>query len=158
MCKDIKKRFVASIFKFKRESTRFPPTFGINMGEFFMLDVIYKGSDKGPDGIDVSAIHKLHNTSKSAVSQSLKSLEKKNYIVREINLSDRRKVTVKVTEEGMRVIEDVNNYFDKYLDEIIKRFGIENTTQFINLVEELQAISHSVKKERLETSKQEELS
>ena len=50
--------------------------------------------------LDVPKIQKKLNISKPAISYILNTLEKKNYIIREIDPKDRRKVSISATPEG----------------------------------------------------------
>ena len=84
--------------------------------------------------------------SKPAVSQMYKSLEKKGYIYRETDKNDRRKVVVTLTPKGHEILQQVKEYFDDRLAEIITEFGEENTIQLIELFNRFADISESLNK------------
>lgn len=88
----------------------------------------------------VSEIHQTLHISKAAVSQTLNALEKKGYITRKIDLSDRRKIKVTVTASGVSELEKAKGLYDELLDEVLNQFGVENTQTLIELVEKLIAI------------------
>ena len=67
----------------------------------------------------------------------MNTLEKKNYIIREIDPKDRRKVSISATPEGKAAAEQSKKKFDELWNEILTRFGEDNMRQLIGLMGEL---------------------
>ena len=87
--------------------------------------------------LDVPKMQKKLNISKPAISYILNTLEKKNYITREIDSKDRRKVSISATPEGRAAAEQSKKKFDELWNEILTRFGEDNMRQLIGLMGEL---------------------
>jgi DNA-binding MarR family transcriptional regulator len=141
----LKDQLLASMHRFKKVGRNFPPGFGLNMGEFFVMDRI--GQDMPCSSTDISASEmKEHpHFTKPAVSQMLNSLEKKGYIHRDIDKKDRRKIVVTLTEKGEVVLKQGKQYFNYRLEETISRFGEDNTRQLISLVNLLTDITEDLR-------------
>ena len=86
---------------------------------------------------------KLH-ISKPAISYILNALEKKNYITREIDPKDRRKVSISATPEGKAAAERSMAHYNELWGEILSRFGEENMRQLIELIACLDELYESV--------------
>jgi DNA-binding MarR family transcriptional regulator len=78
----------------------------------------------------------LHNNifTKPAISQFLNALENKGYVRREIDRSDRRKITVSLTDEGRGILDESREKTDRLLEKVILRFGEEKTREFLGLL------------------------
>lgn len=87
--------------------------------------------------LNVPKIQEKLCISKPAVSYILNALEKKNYITREIDSRDRRKVSIGVTEEGKEVAAQSMGKYEELWSEILERFGEENMRQLMELLREL---------------------
>ena len=87
--------------------------------------------------LNVPKIQERLCISKPAVSYILNSLEKKNYITREIDSRDRRKVSISVTSEGKSAAEQTMEKYEELWSEILERFGEKNMQQLIRLLQEL---------------------
>lgn len=131
---------------------RMKPIGDIRMSEFLMLhkivSVVYHGCNNstirstssinfGDDGVTVSELSSLMNQTPSSVSQIIKSLEKKQLIVRTASQTDRRIVYVNLSEHGREALCDAEKLLLSKLDEIAHVFGEENSNQLITLLEKL---------------------
>ena len=90
--------------------------------------------------LDVPKMQKKLHISKPAISYILNTLEKKNYIIREIDSKDRRKVSISATPEGKAAAEESRKKTDALWAEILERFGEDNMRQLIDLLEALDEI------------------
>jgi DNA-binding MarR family transcriptional regulator len=79
----------------------------------------------------------------------LNSLEKKGYVSRAIDKTDRRRISVTLTAEGMKVLKAMTQYMDQTLGTTVMRFGEENTRQLISLFTLLADISEDVQAEAM---------
>jgi predicted transcriptional regulator len=71
--------------------------------------------------------------SRAAVSRMLGVMEKKGYILRNINEANRRKHSLSLTEKGIAAVERHEHRFTELLAEIIERFGEEELRQLTGL-------------------------
>ena len=76
---------------------------------------------------------KLH-ISKPAVSYILNTLEKKNYITREIDPEDRRKIAINATPQGQAAAEESSLRYDRAWRELLSGFGEDNMQHLIQLL------------------------
>ncbi|MDR3216856.1 MAG: MarR family transcriptional regulator [Clostridiaceae bacterium] len=89
-------------------------------------------------------MQELLYVTKPAISRMLHVLEKKGYVEREINRSNRRKLTVTLTDKGTEVLARAEKKVDDALNEIIHRFGEEETRQFIEIFNRFADIADDV--------------
>ena len=117
----------------------------LNIVEIFVLNCVKEHSEKGcggksPNcacGKDATAHDAAQSTlfvSKAAVSQTLGGLEKKGYVEREIDRSNRRKIIITLTDTGKAALENSTDALDKLAASIINRFGEAKTGRLISLV------------------------
>lgn len=88
-------------------------------------------------GVTVSELSEFTQMTSSAVSQTVKSLEKKGYVVRTFNPADRRVVFVNASELGRQVLRQAAEDYMDYLDKITTALGKEDTDKLIELLEKL---------------------
>lgn len=145
----LKEQLVQALLRFKRLSMTFPPEYHVNVGEFFVMKKLEKNNLCSESPVNVSDIHSNLHVTKPAVSQMLNSLEKKGYVSRAIDKTDRRRISVTLTAEGMKVLKAMTQYMDQTLGTTVMRFGEENTRQLISLFTLLADISEDVQAEAM---------
>ncbi|MFC4652469.1 MarR family winged helix-turn-helix transcriptional regulator [Lactococcus nasutitermitis] len=91
-----------------------------------------------------SEIGKATNTSPARVAAILKSLEKKNYISREMDLKDRRKIRVEITQTGKEKALHEKSIALGRMEKIFAEMGEEATNQLINSVETFKQVSRAL--------------
>ncbi len=127
-----------------------PDLNGIPHGELHMLQLIddlFKKSRQispPPLGVKVSLLSMRSNVSKPAVSQMLKSLEKKQLIERITCEQDRRVVYVRLTDCGHQMIQDSQQFFCRFLGTVIEQLGEEDTQTLIRLTHRMNQIILSI--------------
>ena len=82
--------------------------------------------------------------SKPAVSYILNTLEKKNYIVREIDPQDRRKISISATPEGVSAARRSAEKYNQAWEELLLQFGEDNMRQLVELLTSLNELSCSL--------------
>ena len=88
----------------------------INRTDFFVMCTIM---DKGENGkITISELASRAKMLPSAISRTLKGLEERGYVERNINKNDRRNTYVELTAEGERLTEEDMKHLISYLDNI----------------------------------------
>ncbi|MGE4584733.1 MAG: MarR family winged helix-turn-helix transcriptional regulator [Sphaerochaeta sp.] len=140
----LKEQLIHALLRFKKLGMTFPADYHVNVGEFFVMKNLEKGHlcPEGP--MNVSDIHHNLHVTKPAISQMLNSLEKKGYVSRAIDPTDRRRISVTLTEEGSKVLKAVKQYMDQTLEMTITRFGEDNVRELISLFTLLVDISEDV--------------
>ncbi|MHB1484351.1 MAG: MarR family winged helix-turn-helix transcriptional regulator [Saccharofermentanales bacterium] len=147
MEKALKEDFVKAIIYLKRVGMTFPSSHDMHMGELILMRKIEMSGTETDECVSVSEIHKNLHISKPAVSQLLNSLEKKGYVSRVMDKSDRRKVTVSITPKGRTIMNEMKEHLDKATDEIISRIGEDDMKQIIKLFNRLADVLDDIKKE-----------
>lgn len=149
----LEEQLAQSVIRFKKVGITLPADVNIHIGEFFVMSKIARSSVSPEYELSPADIQKRLHITKPAVSQMYNSLEKKGYILREIDTNDRRKFVVTLTPEGQGVLERVKRFYDKRMSETISRFGEENTIQLIDLINRFTHISEELDREMLKNGK-----
>lgn len=92
------------------------------------------------EGIRISDLSRMSHSSMPAVSQIIRSLEDKGYVVRKTSQKDRRAVFVTLTEKGEVFIKAAPQAVTGSFSEICDQLGTEKTLQLITLTDELCAV------------------
>jgi DNA-binding MarR family transcriptional regulator len=150
---DLRKQFVQALFRLKRMSMSLPQGcgvgmkgFDINMTELALMRNIRMNRFGAEANTCAADIRQSLFITKAGVSQTLGALEKKGYIARETDKSNRRRIVVTLTESGLAVAEDAERVFNAMLAEIISRFGEEDMRQFVRLVNRFTDIAEEIKR------------
>ena len=115
----------------------------LSKGEFMVLAVIDHKMKNEPDeqkkaqGISVSTLTKLMQSSQPAVSRLLKGMEEKHYILRTTDTKDRRNIYVTVTSCGNEKRENAYASLGRISDRVVNRLGNEKMRELISLWDEL---------------------
>lgn len=124
----------------------------ISPGEYFSLRHLETLRSRGNLHAWISDLRKQSYVSRAAISQMLNSLECKGLIKREMDKVDRRRVTVRLTEEGKQTLERANQQLAAQLSRAIDQFGPENMAQLNQLLRDLhEIVNHSPNEERNKT-------
>ena len=143
----LREQLIRSMFRFKKVAGGvFRPGVDISMGEIALMKSLEnKPFHSGKNDLPSNVHNNLHIT-KPAISQMYNTLEKKGYIIREIDTSDRRKIIATLTPEGREVLKGMMKAANGMLDEVITRLGEEDTKQLIELFNRLADISEDIRK------------
>ena len=112
----------------------------MQMNEMAILQDIMGGclcSETSCTNLNVSKMQERLRISKPAVSYILNTLEKKNYIIREIDSTDRRKISISTTPEGQAAARRSIKKCDEAWQMLLDEFGEENMCQLIDLLTDL---------------------
>lgn len=112
----------------------------LSLVEFIALGRIAGNRIDSPGNIYADDLQRSLFVSKPAISQMLKSLENAGYIKRDINMTNRRKLNVILTDRGREIYEGARQRYRAMLDRIIQAFGEEKTQQMIALNREFIAV------------------
>ncbi len=121
----------------------------IQKGDYFMLMNIYMNEEGKGCGLSASQISSRQHISRPAVSQAVAALEKKGFVRRETDKDDRRKVWIRLTDEGHKAVKEVNSRFVQFVEEVTERLGEEDTRLLIRLFNRLFCILEEMGKEQM---------
>lgn len=144
---ELKKKFMQAIFRFRKSGMDFPKMAEINMTEFFVMNGLSRNIFGQDQSVDLSQVQCHTHVTKAAISQMFTSLEKRGYIIRETDKSNRRRITVTLTQQGEKILSQSQQVADKTLDDILLRLGEEKAWQLVCLLSELSDISDEIKRE-----------
>ena len=97
-----------------------------------------------------SELSEAMSVSTARVARLLKTLEDRALIQRSIDPTDRRRIIVKLTEEGERYLEAVYVRTHKRASAVIEALGAEDTEAFIRIAEKIVDVSRSLSAEEAE--------
>lgn len=85
-------------------------------------------------GLNVSELATQLNISVPAVSKMIRRLEEKGYIVRIPGTSDRRMISLGLTEYGQELIETTIRHMSSMTMEIVQQLGEEDSRTLMHLL------------------------
>ncbi|WP_310602365.1 MarR family winged helix-turn-helix transcriptional regulator [Anaerosporobacter sp.] len=104
----------------------------------FYLD--HNINDDNALGIKISQITNDLKLMKPATSKALNSLEEKNYIIRNIDRSDRRVTYVSITKEGYAFIKSMHDVRNQHIEDLMNKLGEHDAKELIRIVDKLYQI------------------
>lgn len=135
--------FFANI-RYRKLNLNYPPALGIRYGEYLLMRVISGDRLYLDNNVTLSSFYNYLSITKSAVSQMLNVLEAKEYLHRDFDKSDRRKISVTLTDKGQDILNQETANIENKLKNIISRFGEDKARQFIAFLTELSDISEAL--------------
>ncbi|MGF7018396.1 DNA-binding MarR family transcriptional regulator [Lachnospiraceae bacterium PF1-21] len=137
-----KDQFIYSFMRFKKSMVNLSTECEMQMNELAILSTIVGNCSAKGEGtnLDVHDIQIKLQITKPAVSYILNTLEKKNYIKREIDPKDRRKLSITATKEGYEAEKAFAKTYDQAWNTIIARFGEDDMKTLITLLGRLNDI------------------
>lgn len=102
------------------------------------------------DPVLPSELSEAMSVSTARVTRLLNALEERGLIQRSMDLTDRRRIIVKLTEEGERYLEAVYLRNHKRASAVIEALGTEDTEAFIRIAERIAVVSRSLSVEEAE--------
>jgi DNA-binding MarR family transcriptional regulator len=145
----LKQDLTHSIFRFKKISAVISHTVisddegGLSISELSALGCIDSCGKNDCSASEQTTHHAMHETlavSKPAVSQMLGSLEKREYIQREIDHDNRRKIIITLTPKGRAAIDKAKKNVDNLMSLIITRFGEKDSRNFVRLLDRFEKV------------------
>jgi DNA-binding MarR family transcriptional regulator len=146
----IKEQLVQRTLKIKRHGILaiaemdniYPVGLNISLSEFFLLHNIAKTNPEH----NFSLLDIQNNTylSKSGVSKMLSTLEEKEYLVRELDKNNRRKIVITITEKGYKAIKHLDSIIDEYLTEYINSVGEDYLKQLFTMFNHIDEVNEKI--------------
>lgn len=139
MDRELREQFFSAVMRLKKLESAFSLECDIQMNELAILQSITGacGCEECGVNLNVPEIQEKLHISKPAVSYILNTLEKKNYITREIDPKDRRKIAISATREGKEAAEQSICKRDEMWSMLLDRFGEEDMRRLIQLLTRL---------------------
>ncbi|MDR2721603.1 MAG: MarR family winged helix-turn-helix transcriptional regulator [Coriobacteriaceae bacterium] len=110
---------------------------GVTPSEATALIAIRMSEKAGVAPVQPHIIAKGLQHSPSAVSQTLKALEEKGYLVRERMSEDSRAVSLNLTARGSKIAEDVDRMRDEFFGELLEYIGKDDANHLLNTLEKI---------------------
>ena len=95
------------------------------------------------DGVSIDVLSTKSNIGKSSTTKSVKILEKKGFLTKEIDPEDNRKKIVKITKKGRNIQKEALRINDEIETSIISKIGEE---EIKTLKEQLFTLDNLIKK------------
>ncbi|MCB0663849.1 MAG: MarR family transcriptional regulator [Saprospiraceae bacterium] len=108
--------------------------FGITTQQYNILRIL-KGRHPEPMTVKDLAARMIDKTSNA--SRLVDRLVNKNYVIRELCESDRRRVDVVITEKGIEFVKNISTTLDKHIDERFKNMTLEEAELLNSLLDKL---------------------
>ena len=108
-------------------------------GERFLLSYLY--------AVGACAQGKLApmlHVSAARITKMLSALESKALIVREDDPTDKRRVTVRLTEDGAAVVRTVQSQATAHASQLFENLGESDTLEFLRIVNKILSIEEMV--------------
>ncbi len=135
--KDLREQFIALMTKCSKGNASISAQCDLQVNEMQLLYMISENctcdSQEGVN-LNMQNIQERLQISRPAISHTLNTLEKKEYIVREIDPKDRRRISIHITEEGESASEESMKQHTDMWNRLINEFGEENMNQLIRLL------------------------
>jgi DNA-binding MarR family transcriptional regulator len=109
----------------------------INVSELVLLKAFEENSLESDTNVSLSEVRPFLAISKAAVSQMLGVLEKKGYINRDVDKSNRRNLIVTLTEKGHETLETAYDDFACKMERIIAYIGEDDAIHLISILERM---------------------
>lgn len=107
---------------------------GVTRGEMAMLGAIYSSKS---DSVGPKELSDLLMISTARVANTLNSLEAKGYVERSLDPSDRRRVEVRITNEGRRFFVAKHDEGIKGLCQLVRDMGLDEAREFDRITEHM---------------------
>ena len=143
MSRELENQLVQAMFRLKKSMNkglgRDVDTVNITMSEYILMREVAGNTREKYNCNALTEVKEYLSVSKAAVSQMLSSLEKRGYLTREVDESNRRNIIVVLTEEGRVVFEKKNEEFYQRFGRVIGRVGKENVAHFVEMINKMSA-------------------
>ena len=109
---------------------------GLKNSEVMLLFRLKRFEENYPDGISVSELSDSMEVRPPSVTAVITVLEQKNLVQRCMDLNDRRKIRIKLTEAGNQFIENNKKHMFFRVKGLVEYLGPERSKMFADLINE----------------------
>jgi DNA-binding MarR family transcriptional regulator len=131
----------------------------INQVDYSVLKSVETAA-KNEQKVYVSSIVRNMQRPAPVISRALKSLESEGWIVREVDVADRRNTIVKLTDEGEELLGRVDERMREFAGEVFREYGEEElgelTSKILGLYEVVKRVTERKRNEYKEESSTDE--
>lgn len=120
---------IANQFKKLQENSKIPNT---DKGCMAVLSILYTKKE-----MCSCQLAKELNLSRARLSLIVKNLKSKKLILSKFHLTDKRKIIIKITDEGMRVVEEIHAKKIRSMNTLFEKLGLEKTNLLISLFNDI---------------------
>ncbi len=134
---ELREKFVSLMTRCGKMNTMLSSQCELQRNELEILHIISgKEAPSDGEGVNLNAqrIQERLQISKPAISYTLNTLEKKAYIVREIDPNDRRRISITITQEGITATAQSMQQHADMWSRLLDGFGEENMVQLTQLL------------------------
>ena len=141
MSKELQNELVQAMFRLKKMMNRGlgrdTNNINITMSEYILMREVAENTKDVYNPSALTEVREYLSVSKAAVSQMLNSLEKRGYILREIDPNNRRNIIVILTDEGRTAFEKKNQEFYDRFEMVIRGIGEKDVSLFIAMINKM---------------------
>ncbi len=124
-----------------RQSARVCSAAGLTLGQFAVLEALFHKGD-----LTVGQVQEKILSTSGTIPLIVKNLEKRGYLVRRCDESDRRRCILHLTQEGREMIERVFPENEKAIIEATSCWSDEEKQQLVFLMEKFGGRQHEKKR------------
>ncbi len=143
----LREQFISLMTRCRKMNATFSANCELQMNELALLHIISGKCtccEQGGINLNMQSIQERLQISKPAVSYTLNALEKKSYIVREIDPKDRRRISIQITPEGIAASEDSMRRYAHLWNRLLEDFGEANMVRLTQLLTRLFAVMDDI--------------
>ncbi len=137
MSKEIRERFAVLMSKCSKFGSLHSPLCDLPVTEMGILHLISEnggGDCREGNHLDIQRIQDRLQISRPAISYNLNMLEKKEYIVREIDPKDRRRISIRITQKGAHAQQLSMQQNEDLWNCLMEEFGESEMNQLTELL------------------------
>lgn len=123
--------------RFKKSSFHIKCNTDLTPGQIGMLHIIYHNVASDNIGISVRQLSELSRQTPSGVTQTINFLENRQLVTRTTDPDDRRIIRVRLTEEGLELVEEHHNNLMKMSYGLIEDLGKEKILIFMDILNDM---------------------
>ncbi|MDF2883689.1 MAG: MarR family transcriptional regulator [Clostridiaceae bacterium] len=95
--------------------------------------------------ISLNELAELLNLDKSTMSRTINNLVENNFVIRDLHHKDRRYVSIKLTNDGMKIFNNIEQSMEKYYESIFSSIPESKREQ---VLESLKLLTEAVNKNK----------
>jgi DNA-binding MarR family transcriptional regulator len=130
----LEQKLLRALMLFKRTTWHHKSIEGYKPSEIKALLCIHRSIQHAPPDMKVSDISKQLHVTAPTVTQLIKSLEAHGLIERNVDPTDRRAVSIRLTEKGKEVTQKATDTFMTTIHGLVDYLGEEQSYQLVDLL------------------------
>jgi len=131
---DIKK-FIDTFDNLARIERQNQTILGVKKSEARVLLCVQFLHEEKKGKVNISEISKSLSITPPSTTEFVKNLIKKGYLEKQISQNDKRLAEITLTDEGKKIVQDLNNHFSSLFSGVIEMLGEEKSKLLIELLD-----------------------